>query len=103
LGGIINRHHPIFLPRWSNKPVKNILKPFTGLCPNLLKGLLKKAANCVLFVRRAQRTLAYASPSSLLAALLDGLFEQSLSLLLFLGVNRDQSANESIFNFSTGL
>ncbi len=41
-------------------------------------GLLKKTASCVLIARRAQRTHPYASPSSLLAALLDGLFEQFL-------------------------
>ncbi len=46
-------------------------------------GLLKKSASCVLIARRAQRTPVYASPSSLLAALLDGLFEQSRFILPF--------------------
>ena len=45
--------------------------------------LLKKPASGVLIARRAQCTPMYDSPSSLLAALLDGLFEQSLFLLPF--------------------
>ena len=38
-------------------------------------GLLKKSASGVLIARRSQRTLVYASPSSLLAALLGELFD----------------------------
>jgi hypothetical protein len=59
-------------------PLKNIALPAYELRPAGLRFLI---------ARRAQRTPVYASPSSRLAALLDGLFEQSLLFgVLGLGV-----------------
>jgi hypothetical protein len=65
---------------WPNLGIHSL--EWVGRDPAIM-GMLKNAASGVLIARRAQRTPVYASPSSLLAALLDGLFEQSPLFLSF--------------------